>query len=75
MKRNKTDMRHVNTKTGKVTRVTECDGKYYIGDTNIRAEGNMTHYNGVKHINYGKNRFRPIINDEWSDYAKTSDDL
>ena len=54
MKRNKTDLRHVNTKTGKVTRVTECDGKYYIGDTNIRAEGNMTHYRGVKHINYGK---------------------
>ena len=75
MKRNKTDLRHVNTKTGKVTRVTECDGKYYIGDTNIRAEGNMTHYNGVKHINYGKNRVKLSRGDEWSDYVKTSDEL
>ena len=75
MQRNKTDLRHVNTKTGKAVRVTECNGKYYIGNTNIRAEGNMTHYRGVKHINYGKNRFNIDEDNEWSDYAKTSDDL
>jgi len=56
--RNKTDLRHVHTGNGKVTRVTEQDGKYYVGDTNVRAEGNMTHYKGVKHINVGKNRWK-----------------
>ena len=55
--RNETDFRHVHTGTGKVTRITEENGLYFIGDTNKRAEGNMTHFNGVKHINFGKNRY------------------
>ena len=75
MKRNKTEFRHVHTGTGKVTRITECDGKFYIGDSNVRAEGKMVHYKGVKNINYGKNRIKQTIGDEWSDYAFTSNDL
>jgi len=72
--RNKTDFRHVHTGDGKVTRVTESNGLYFIGDTNKRAEGKMVHYNGVKYINHGKNRIT-ISDDEWSDFAKTSSDL
>ena len=73
--RNKTDFRHVNTGNGKVTRVTEENGLYYIGDTNIRAEGKMVHYKSVRRINWGKNRFEGNIGDEWSDFAYTSDDI
>ena len=73
--RTKTEFRHVNTKTGKVTRVTCENGCYYIGDTNIRAEGKMVHFNGVKHINFGPNRFRKLEpQDEWSDYCYSQSD-
>lgn len=74
--RNKTEFRHIHTGTGKVTRVTEYNGQYFIGDTNIRAEGKMVHYKAVKKINYGKNRFNKLERgDEWSDFAYTSEDL
>jgi hypothetical protein len=69
--RNKTELRYVDRKTGKVTKVTEEDGKYFIGDTNERAEGRMTHYKGVKNIG---SKYKEI-GDEWSDFAFTSDDL
>lgn len=72
--RNKTEFRHVHTITGKVTRVTELNGEFYIGNSNVRAEGKMVHYNGVKYINVGKHRYVEH-GDEWSDFACTSDDI
>lgn len=70
--RNKTEFRHVERKTGKVIRVTEESGKYFIGDTKERAEGKMVHFRGVKHLGQ---RTYTEPGDEWSDYAKTADDL
>ena len=70
--RNKTELRYVDRKTGKVTRVTEEGGKYFIGDTSERAEGRMTHYKGVRNIG---GKVYKEEGDEWSDFAFTSDDL
>jgi hypothetical protein len=72
--RSKTSLRYVDKNNKKVTRVTYEDGKYFIGDTNERAEGKMTHYKGVRNFTENKVHQQKEYN-EWSDYAYTSEDF
>ena len=65
MNRNKTDFRHIN-EDGEVSRVTEENNEFFIGNSNDRAEGKMSHYKNVNKLQDEHN--------EMSDWADQEDD-
>lgn len=75
--REKTQLRHI-TKEGKKIRVTKEGDALYIGNTNERAEGKLTHHKGLVNGKLPKpykynNHEREL--DEWGDFAYTSADF
>lgn len=52
--RSKTGMSHV-TESGNRIRVTSEDGKYFIGNTNERAEGRMIRSQDAQHLDIIRN--------------------
>lgn len=78
MGREKTSLRHI-TDQGSVVRVTKEDDNFFIGNSNDRAEGRMTHYGNISHNNGSShnsdNPYHGSGSGEWDDYAHTSDDL
>lgn len=73
--RNKTEFRNIDRKTGKVTRITGENGMFFIGDSNVRAEGKMVHYKGINSVRNSNYKKELILGDEFSDYCYTSEDL
>lgn len=78
MGREKTVFRHVNSQGEKV-RVTKENDNFYIGNSNDRAEGKMSHHRSAGNFQRSdhniNNPFYGRGNGEWDDYAHTSDDL
>lgn len=70
--RNKTKFRHIEKGTKKIIKVTEENGEFFIGNTNERAENKMMHHSQINRNGIKNNHEE---NDEWSDYAKTSEDF
>ena len=70
MSRTKTELKYVDHK-GLRTNVTEENGNYYIGNTNHRAEGRMSH----RKTHVANNKIAQDPGDEWGDYAHTAEDL
>lgn len=78
MSRSKTGLRHIDSQ-GKIHRVTKNEeGKFFIGNSDERAEGKMCHYSQLNRSNGGGTYGNPFIgtgNGEWDYYAHSADDL
>lgn len=72
--RRKTGLSHV-TKSSKRIRVTSEDGKYFIGNTNERAEGRMIRSQYAQHLDIIRNHDIDDDSDVSQDYCWSESDI